>query len=97
VAKWELVVRKTVRVTRLRAWVEGRRTTFVRSRTAGGRVKYTVAINLRGVARPGVYVARVRYRVNGKRNTKVHYFRTCIGNPLGARPEHANRFAITIL
>lgn len=53
-------------------------------------------VNLTGLPR-SAYTARVRYRVNGKRNTKIKLFRTCLGNPLGARPEHLNRFAITVL
>ncbi len=98
VSRWVLVVRKSVKVTGFRASVEGRRASFTRGRTRGGRVRYTVRINLRGVTKPGIYVARVRYRLNGKRNTKIHFFRACFGsNPLGGLPEHPNRFAITIL
>jgi hypothetical protein len=91
-----LVVRRDVTVTNLRALVEGVGTTFVKSRTRDGRVKYTVAVDLKGL-RAGVYTARVRYRVDGRRNTKIHLFRTCTFNPKGGRPEHLNRFAITVL
>lgn len=97
VGKWRLVVRKNHTVTRVRASVEGRRARVTRSRTRGGRVLFTVRVSLRGLKIPGVYVARVRYRIDGRRNTKIHLFRTCVGNPLGGRAEHANRFALTVL
>ncbi len=84
-------------MTAFRASTEGVPATFTKSRTAGGRVKYTVRVDLRGISRPGAYVARVRYRIDGHRNTKIHYFRTCTGNPLGGRAEHMNRFATTVL
>jgi hypothetical protein len=91
-----LVVRRNVIVTNLRASVEGVGTTFTQGITRTGRIKYTVKVGLVGL-KAGVYAARVRYRVNGKRSTKIHLFRTCIDNPLGGRPEHLNRFAITVL
>ena len=50
----------------------------------------------------GIYTVRVRYQVsvNGgpfRRNTKIHYYRTFYGNPLGAQIEGPNRFQITVL
>jgi len=96
ISRWRLVQRRNVRITNFRATVEGVPARVTRSRTRGGRVLRTIRVNLRGQKR-SVYVARVRYRVNGRRNTKIKLFRTCIGNPLGGRAEHPNRFALTVL
>ena len=42
-----------------------------------------VRINSRGLPR-GIYFARIKYRVNGRRSTRHHGFRFCYGNPKGA-------------
>lgn len=100
VGRWVLIVRKGHRVTRLRAWADGnrRRATVRRGRTRTGHVRYIVRANFRGIRRSGTYVARVRYRVDGRRNTKIHYFRICMGsNPLRGLHEGLNRFPVTIL
>lgn len=63
-----------------------------------GRVVYTVRLNFRGIRRPGVYVARVRYRIDGRRSTRVHLFRICMGgNPLRGRHDGLNRFPVTVI
>jgi hypothetical protein len=100
VATWFVVVRRGHRVTRFRAFAEGnrRRASVRRTTTRGGRTLYRVRLNFRGVRRPGAYVGRVRYRIDGRRNTKVHYFRICTGrNPLGGFPDGLNRFPVTVL
>lgn len=103
VARWILVVRNSVTVTRVQASFEGVRAP-IRRRTLGGRVSYVVTINASGLVR-GIYTARVRYlisnpAVNGgkfRRFTKVHYYRPCYGNPKGGLREGANQFQRTIL
>jgi hypothetical protein len=77
------VVRRTVRVTGLRATFEGKPAS-VRRGTVRGRVAYVVTINMRGLRR-GIYVARVRYRISdprvqagrSHRSTRVQFFRAC--------------------
>ena len=73
----------------------------VQSGVRRGRQAFRVTLSMAGLPR-GIYVARVRYRVSRdggpfRRNTRVHYYRTCYGNPLGARLEGPNRFQITAL
>lgn len=99
VGRWFLVVRKGHRVTRLRAWTDGNRSRAkVRRSRVRGRVLYTVRANFRGIRRPGTYVVRVRYRIDGRRNTKIHYFRICMGgNPLRGLHDSLNRFPVTVL
>lgn len=92
VTRWLLVQRRGTRITRFRATVEGKRVGVRRSRTRHGRVLRTVRVDLRGRPRD-VYVARVRYRVNGHRTTKIRLFRTC----LSGVHDHLNRFALTVL
>jgi hypothetical protein len=59
-------------------------------------VVYRVTIDMSGLRR-GVYVARVRYRIDGQRSTRIHYYRACTGNPKGGGPEGPNRFPVTVL
>ena len=49
-----------------------------------------VRINSRGLPR-GIYFARIKYRVNGRRGTRHHGFRFCYGNPKGARRRGAEQ------
>jgi hypothetical protein len=93
-------VRRKVTVTRLRGSFEGV-SAHVSKGTRRGRVSYVVTIDMRGLNR-GIYVARVRYRQQVgsgpvRKNTKVHYYRPCYGNPKGGLHAGANRFPITIL
>jgi hypothetical protein len=99
VARWVLVVRAGHRVTRMRAWAEGnRRRATVRRTTFRGRRAYVVRANFRGIRRAGTYMARVRYRIDGRRSTRVHWFRICQGsNPLGGQHDGLNRFPFTVI
>ena len=99
-AFWRLVVKRNHRVRSFRARTEGRVAPVERGIRRGRRA-FRVRVNLGGLPR-GIYTVRVRYRVsvNGGRfraNTKIHYYRTCYGNPLGAQIEGPNRFQITVL
>jgi hypothetical protein len=91
---WALIVRRTVRVSGLRATFE-RKTAPVRRTTVRGRVAYVVTINMRGLRR-GIYVARVRYRITARgvtrRNTRIQYFRACY-----SKGDSPNRWTTTIL
>ena len=99
VARWHLIVRRNVRVSRIRTTFNG----FPASRTRvvrRGRVNFFVRIDLRG-KEPGVYVARIRYRlrrVGSTRSvprTKVHFYRT--GCPGQYGPGGLNVAEITVL
>lgn len=99
VARWHLIVRKNVRVSRVRTTFNGHRA----SRTTvilRGRVNFFVRADMRGKL-PGVYVARIRYsfrRVTQARSrprTQVHYYR--VGCPGQFGPGGLNQFEITIL
>jgi len=82
-------------VTNLRASFEGVRAPVTRS-TRRGRQVFVVRIDMSGLQR-GIYVARVRYRIDGRRSTRIHYFRPCVGNPKGGRREGPNRIEVTVL
>jgi hypothetical protein len=93
-------VRRSVRVTALRATFEGVRAR-VRKGTYRGRIAYRVRIDMRGLNR-GIYTARAVYRISVRggavrRGTQVHHFRPCYGNPKGGGPEGPNRFPIQII
>lgn len=99
-ATWLLVVRRTVRVTNLRASFEGV-SAPTRRTTVRGRQAYRVTIDMTGLPR-GIYVARVRYRIarGGSASrawTRIHYYRGCYGNPKGGGLEGPNQFTTTIL
>lgn len=100
-ARWRVIVVRTHRVRRLRAFFEGSPTPVTRSRTPRGRVMYTVRINLSGLPR-GVYTARVRYQVSVRgrpfrRGTHVSLRRACYGNVNGGFGEGLNRFPIALI
>ena len=100
IARWRLVVRRGHRVRNFRARTEGRVAPVQRG-VRRGRRAFRVTVNLTGLPR-GIYTVRARYRIsrNGgpfRRNTVIHYYRTCYGNPLGAQIEGPNRFQITVL
>jgi hypothetical protein len=91
-----VIVAKGHHITALRASFEGVRAKVTRSKTRGGRAVYFVRVDLRGLTK-GLYVARIRYRLNGHRDTKVHYYRACTGNPKGGLGEGPNRFPATVI
>jgi hypothetical protein len=100
VAFWRLVVRRAHRVRNVRITFEGVRAPTRRG-IRFGRVSFRARIEMGGLPK-GVYVARVRYQVsrNGgpfRRNTHVHYYRTCTGNPKGGIKEGPNRYPIEVL
>lgn len=101
VAHWRLVVRKGHRVRALRGSFEGVRADVERG-VRRGRRAFRVEIDMTGLPK-GIYVARVRFRIdtgNGRgfhRSTRVHLFRTCVGNIKGGLGEGPNRLPITIL
>jgi hypothetical protein len=80
--RWTLIARKGVTVIKLRATFNGERARVRKSRTPGGRQKFTVRIDMRGLPKD-VYVARVKYQIEGAPTkfprSKVHYYRTCGG------------------
>jgi hypothetical protein len=98
VARWHLVVRKSVRVSRVRFSFNGRRTTFTTRKFQ--RRHYFVRIDMRGLP-PGVYGARIRYNLRraGSRTvrplTKVHLYR--IGCPGQYGPGGLNVTELTVL
>jgi hypothetical protein len=100
-AKWRVIVRRDHRVRNLRATFEGAPTPVVRTRTRGGRVQYTVTINLSGLPR-GVYAAQVSYQVSVRgrafrsgRNVSMR--RACYGNVRGGIATGLNRFPIALI
>ena len=100
-ARWRVIVVRTHRVRNLRASFEGAPAPVTRSRTPGGRVMYTVRIDLSGLPR-GVYAARVRYQVSVRgrafrRGTNVSLRRACYGNVRGGTGEGLNRFPIALI
>ena len=100
-ARWRVIVVRTHRVIGLRAFFEGSPTPVTRARTPGGRVMYTVRIDLSGLPR-GVYTARVKYRVSVRggafrRGTHVSHRRACYGNVRGGYGEGLNRFPIALI
>ncbi len=98
VASWHLVVRKSVRVSRVRFSFNGRATTFTTFRIQ--RLHYRARVDLRGLP-PGIYGARIRYnlrRVGSTRVTqrsKVHLYR--IGCPGQYGPGGLNVTELTVL
>jgi len=90
-------------VTGLRASFEGVPAKTERGIRQGRRA-YRVTIDMRGLNR-GLYVARVRYRIDPDRSgprrarnaTRVHFYRACTGNPKGGGSEGPNDQGITIL
>src|SRR6185436_1197182 len=99
IATWVLIVRRTHRVRRVRGSFEGNPARTRRS-TFKGRFAYKVRVDMRGLPR-GIYVAKVRYRVNKgngfRRGQRVHYYRACYGNPKGGGVQGPNRFPVTTL
>ena len=100
-ARWRVIVVRTHRVRNLRASFEGSPAPVTRSRTPGGRVMYTVRIDLSGLPR-GVYAARVRYQVSVRgrafrRGTNVSLRRACYGNVRGGSGEGLNRFPVALI
>jgi hypothetical protein len=100
-ARWRVIVVRTHRVRGLRASFEGSPTPVTRSRTPGGRVMYTVRIDLSGLPR-GVYAARVRYQVSVRgrsfrRGTNISLRRACYGNVRGGTGEGLNRFPVALI
>ena len=96
VAKWRIIVADGVRFRLLSATFEGAPARVTRTRTPRGRRMLVVRINSRGLPR-GIYFARIKYRVNGRRGTRHHGFRFCYGNPKGARGEGPNRFPVDVV
>jgi len=98
VATWHLVVRKSVRVSRVRFSFNGRPTTFRTQRFK--RLHYYARVDLRGLP-PGVYGARIRYNLRkvGSRTvrprSKVHLYR--IGCPGQYGPGGLNVTELTVL
>jgi hypothetical protein len=96
IAKWRIIIANGVRFRLLGATFEGRRARVTRTRTPRGRRMLVVRINSRGLPR-GIYFARIKYRVNGRRSTRHHGFRFCYGNPKGAGGEGPNRFPVDVV
>jgi hypothetical protein len=98
IASWHLVVRKSVRVSRVRFSFNGKATTFTRFRLQ--RVHYRARVDLRGLP-PGVYGARIRYNLRkvGSRTvrprSKVHLYR--VGCPGQYGPGGLNVTELTVL
>jgi len=94
-ARWRLVVRRGHRVTNLRASFEGVRAP-VRTGTRRGRQFFVVQIDMSGLQR-GIYVARVRYRIDGRRSTQIPCSRACGGTPKGGLREGPTRLEVTVI
>jgi len=100
-AQWRVIVVRTHRVRRLKAFFEGSPTPVTRTRTRGGRVMYVVRISLSGLPR-GVYTARIRYQVSVRggpfrRGTHISIRRACYGNVRSGYGEGLNRFPIALI
>ena len=100
IASWRIVVRRAHRVRNVRITFEGVAAPTRRGFRFGRRA-FRARIDMRGLPK-GVYVGRIRYQVsrNGgpfRRNTHVHYWRTCTGNPKGGVKEGPNRFPVEVI
>ena len=109
IAKWRVIVRKSIRINNVRFTFEGTKAPFKRETTKNGRRMFVVTIDMKGL-KHGVYVARVKYRFVRRPGAplseaqrpsvprrKVHYFRACYGNPKGGLGEGMNPYPVTLL
>jgi hypothetical protein len=98
VATWHLIVRKSVRVSRVGFSFNGKRTTYTTRRFK--RLHYYAKVDMRGLP-PGVYGARIRYNLRkvGSRTvrprSKVHLYR--VGCPGQYGPGGLNVTELTVL
>jgi Collagen triple helix repeat (20 copies) len=113
VATWRVIVRRGLRIRRVRFSFEGVPATFTRGRTPGGRRVFRVRIDMRGLPRgiyvarvryrvvDGSLLDRLADGAFGRPGRldrrKVHYFRTCYGNPKGGGGEGPNQYPVTVL